>query len=123
MGHKYDMAVRPDYELLNNFRSKAAGNTASTSRGITAPRKFCLALTRDVIERAIERIEEKKSCDPYPKRQPTRRSKPSWPPTSQSKGQPRGRPLVRNKLQILHDKARATFATPGCPTEQAGTKE
>ena len=40
----------------------------STSRGITRARMFCLSLTRDVIERAVERIVKAGSFDPRPKK-------------------------------------------------------
>ena len=100
----YDMAVRPDYHLLDPFRASTSDSgETSTSRGITARRKFCLALTADVIQRAIERIEAKGSWDPRPKRQQPSLGSSTTPAGGE---RVRGRPRKHNKREVLHSTSR-----------------
>jgi len=97
---KYDMAVREDYPLLDPFRSKKSESSEaeSNSRGITNTRKFYLALTTDVIKRAIERIVTAGSWDPRPK-------KPGRAGKSVVTNGKRGRPRIHNPTAKLHEKS------------------
>mgnify|MGYP003331528541 CR=1 FL=1 len=98
---QYDMAVRKDYPLLDPFRASVSEKEEiSTSRGITRARMFCLSLTRDVIERAVERIVKAGSFDPRPKK--------SGPAAAHAAGQSnrRGRPPKHNPRAELYKKSR-----------------